>query len=33
LRHCAAEAIRDAAPGRAEAMYEELLSLMTLQSR
>lgn len=33
LRHCAAEAIRDTAPGRAEAMYEELLNLMTLQSR
>ena len=28
LRHCASEAIRDAAPGRAEAMYEELLNLM-----
>jgi DNA-binding FrmR family transcriptional regulator len=33
LRHCASEAIRDTAPGRAEAMYEELLNLMTLQSR
>jgi CsoR family transcriptional regulator, copper-sensing transcriptional repressor len=33
LRHCAAEAIRDTAPGRAEAMYEELLGLMALQSR
>ena len=33
LRHCAADAIRDTAPGRAEAMYEELLSLMQLQSR
>lgn len=33
LRHCAAEAIRDTASGRAEAMYEELLNLMTLQSR
>lgn len=33
LRHCAAEAIRDTAPGRAEAMYDELLNLMTLQSR
>jgi CsoR family transcriptional regulator, copper-sensing transcriptional repressor len=33
LRHCASEAIRDAAPGRAEAMYEELVNLMTLQSR
>ena len=33
LRHCAAEAIRDSAPGRAEAMFEELLSLMALQSR
>jgi len=33
LKHCAAEAIRDVAPGRAEAMYEELLGLMELQSR
>ena len=33
LRHCAAEAIRDPAPGRAEAMYEELLNLMDLHSR
>ncbi len=33
LRHCASEAIRDTAPGRADAMYEELLSLMDLQSR
>src|SRR5215472_4825960 len=33
LRHCASEAIRDTAPGRAEAMYEELLSLMSLQAR
>ena len=33
LRHCASEAIRDTAPGRAEAMYEELLNLMGLQSR
>ena len=33
LRHCAAEAIRDTAPGRAEAMYDELLSLMDLHSR
>jgi DNA-binding FrmR family transcriptional regulator len=33
LRHCASEAIRDRAPGRAEAMYEELLGLMDLQSR
>ena len=33
LRHCAADAIRDKAPGRAEAMYEELLNLMELQSR
>jgi CsoR family transcriptional regulator, copper-sensing transcriptional repressor len=33
LRHCASEAIRDNAPGRAEAMYEELLNLMSLQSR
>jgi DNA-binding FrmR family transcriptional regulator len=33
LRHCASEAIRDTAPGRAEAMYEELLSLMDLHSR
>ena len=33
LRHCASEAIRDASPGRAEGMYEELLSLMDLHSR
>jgi len=33
LRHCAAAAIRDTAPGRAEAIYEELLNLMALQSR
>src|ERR1700719_1585600 len=33
LRHCATEAIRDMAPGRAEAMYEELLNLMDLHSR
>ena len=33
LKHCAAEAIRDVAPGRAEAMYEELLGLMEMQSR
>jgi DNA-binding FrmR family transcriptional regulator len=33
LRHCASEAIRDTAPGRAEAMYEELLSLMDMHSR
>lgn len=33
LRHCASEAIRDSAPGRAEAMYEELLNLMDLHSR
>jgi DNA-binding FrmR family transcriptional regulator len=33
LRHCASEAIRDTAPGRAEAMYEELLNLMDLHSR
>jgi CsoR family transcriptional regulator, copper-sensing transcriptional repressor len=33
LRHCASEAIRDPAAGRAEAMYEELLSLMDLHSR
>jgi len=33
LRHCAAEAIRDKTPGRADAMYEELLNLMELQSR
>src|SRR5665213_4218755 len=30
LRHCASEAIRDSAPGRAEAMYDELLNLMDL---
>jgi len=33
LRHCASQAIRDTAPGRAEAMYEELLNLMDLHSR
>jgi len=33
LRHCASEAIRDPAPGRSEAMYEELLNLMDLHSR
>ena len=33
LRHCASEAIRDTTPGRAEAMYEELLNLMELHSR
>ncbi len=33
LHHCAAEAIRDTAPGRAESMYEELLNLMDLHSR
>jgi DNA-binding FrmR family transcriptional regulator len=33
LRHCASEAIRDASPGRAEAMYEELLNLMDMHSR
>ncbi|MGH9681267.1 MAG: metal-sensitive transcriptional regulator [Candidatus Acidiferrales bacterium] len=33
LRHCATDAIRDHEPGRAEAMYEELLTLMQLQSR
>ena len=33
LRHCASEAIRDAKPGRAEAMYEELLNLMELHAR
>ena len=33
LRHCAAEAIRDTAPGRAEAMYDELMNLMILQAR
>src|ERR1017187_4348435 len=33
LRHCAADAIRDTAPGRAEAMYQELLNLMQMQSR
>jgi DNA-binding FrmR family transcriptional regulator len=33
LRHCASEAIRDSAPGRAEAMYEELLNLMDMHSR
>jgi len=33
LRHCASEAIRDVSPGRAEAMYEELLNLMDMHSR
>jgi DNA-binding FrmR family transcriptional regulator len=33
LRHCASDAIRDTAPGHAEKMYEELLSLMEMQSR
>ena len=33
LRHCASEAIRDDSPGRAEAMYEELLQLMDRHSR
>lgn len=33
LRHCASDAIRDTAPGRAETMYDELLNLMELQSR
>ena len=33
LRHCASEAIRDLSPGRADAMHEELLNLMDLQSR
>ena len=33
LRHCASEAIRDGSPGRAEAMYEELLNLMDRHSR
>jgi len=33
LRHCASQAMRDATPGRAEAMHEELLNLMELHSR
>ena len=33
LRHCASEAIRDTSSGRAEGMYEELLSLMDMHSR
>ena len=33
LQHCASEAIRDTRPGRAEAMYEELLNLMDLHTR
>ena len=33
LRHCASQAIRDTSPGRAEAMYEELLNLMDMHSR
>jgi CsoR family transcriptional regulator, copper-sensing transcriptional repressor len=33
LRHCASEAIRDGSASRAEAMYDELLSLMDRHSR
>ncbi len=33
LRHCASEAIRDGSALRAEAMYDELLSLMDRHSR
>ena len=33
LVHCASGAIRDTSPGRAEAMYEELLNLMDMHSR
>ena len=33
LRHCASAAIRDTTPGRADAMYDELLNLMDLHSR
>lgn len=33
LRHCASEAIRDGSASRAEAMYDELLTLMARHSR
>ena len=33
LRHCASEAIREGSASRAEAMYDELLSLMDRHSR
>ncbi len=33
LKYCASEAIRNGSPGRAEAMYEELLQLMDKHSR
>lgn len=33
LRHCAAAAIRSGDPERADAMYQELMDLMTLSSR
>ena len=33
LKHCATEAIRSDDPGRAEAMYEELMELMYKNAR
>jgi DNA-binding FrmR family transcriptional regulator len=33
LKHCATEAIRSGDPGRAEAMYEELVELMHRSAR
>jgi DNA-binding FrmR family transcriptional regulator len=33
LKYCASEAIRNGSPGRADAMYEELLHLMDRHSR
>ena len=33
LKYCASEAIRNGSPGRADAMYEELLDLMDRHSR
>ena len=33
LKHCATEAIRSADPGKAEAMYEELMELMYKNAR
>ena len=33
LKYCASEAIRNGSPGRADAMYEELLDLMDKHTR
>jgi DNA-binding FrmR family transcriptional regulator len=33
LKYCASEAIRNGSPGRADAMYEELLDLMDQHTR